>query len=149
MGLALRRQHRAQRFLGRGLADGTRDRDHLRCQARARGQRKIAQALEHIVDDQQRRIGRELCALRARDHRKRRAGLQRGVDEIMAVMHVALDREIRLARPDGPAVDGKAGDRFRQRAADGGAHRLAHRLRCPQWRRAHATLDESAEATAS
>ena len=59
------------------------------------------------------------------DHGQRRAGLQRGVDEIMAVMHVALDGEIGLARLDGAAVDGKPDDAVRQRAVGRGAHRLA------------------------
>ena len=70
--------------------------------------RQFDQAGEHVVDHQQRRIGREFFALRGFDHRQRRAGLQRGFDERMSVMNLALDGEISLARRDGAAVDGKA-----------------------------------------
>jgi len=41
----------------------------------------------------------------ARDHREATAGLQRGGGEIMAVMDIAFDGKIGLARRDGPAVD--------------------------------------------
>ena len=57
MGLALRAEHAPQRLLGRGLADRTGHRDHLRVQPRARGMREIDQTGEHVVDHQQRRIG--------------------------------------------------------------------------------------------
>ena len=93
--------------------------------------REIDQTGEHVVDHQQRRVGGELVALRGFDHRQRRTGLQRGGDESMPVMDVALDREISLARRDGAAVDRKAGDAFRQHAVDLRAHRRRHRGRCP------------------
>ena len=80
----------------------------MRVEARARRDPQFDETGEHVVDHQQRRVGRELVALGAFDHRQRGAGLQRGVDEIMAVMDVALDREIGIARRDGAAVDRKA-----------------------------------------
>ncbi len=149
MGRPLRAQHAPQRFLGRGLADRAGDRDHLRVKPRARGAREIDQTGQHVVDHQQRRVARELVALRGFDHRQRSTRLQRRRDEIVAVMDVALDREIGFARRDGAAVDRKARYRFRQRAVDRRAHRRRHRAGCPQRRCAHATLGASAAATAS
>src|SRR5581483_7037777 len=134
---------------GRGLADRAGDRDHLALQARARGASEIAQAFQHVVDDQERRIGGELVALDAFDHRQRGPGLQRGDDEIVAVMDVALDGEVGLARLNGSAVDGEPDDPVRQRAVGGGAHRVRHCFRCPEQDRAHATLEVSTAATAS
>ncbi len=127
MGLALRAQHTPQRLLGGGLADGTSHRDHLGIQTRARGAAEIGQACEHVLHHQQRRVGGELVALGRFDHRQRSARLQGGRNEIVPVMDVALDREIGFTLCEGAAVDGKACDRFRQRAADRRAHHLCHR----------------------
>ena len=44
----------------------------LALRARARGAGEIAQGLEHVVDDQQRRVGGKARALVARDHGERR-----------------------------------------------------------------------------
>ena len=107
MGLALRAEHAPQRLLGRGLADRTGHRDHLALEAGARRNREFDQSGQHIIDHQQRRIGREFLALRAFDHGERSAGFQRGRDERVAVMDVALDREISLARRNGAGVDRK------------------------------------------
>jgi len=52
------------------------------------------------------------------DHRQRRARLQSRGDKIVPVMHLALDRKISFSRRDGAAVDGKSGDRVRQRAVE-------------------------------
>jgi hypothetical protein len=128
MGLALRGQHAAQRLLGRSLADRAGDRDHLALQPRPRGAGQVAQALEHVVDDQEPRIGGKLVALSALDHGERRARLQRRGDEIVTVMHVTLDGEIGLAGLDGAAVDGEPDDAVRQRAVGRGPHRVSHRL---------------------
>ena len=98
MGFALRAEHAPQRLLGGGLADRAGDRDHLRIETRARRMREIDEAGQHVIDHKQRRVGGEFVALGCFDHRQRRARLQGGVDEIMAVMDVALDREIGLAR---------------------------------------------------
>src|SRR3954468_1282550 len=86
--------------------------------------------------------------MRGVDHSQRSALVERCIDEIMAVMHVALDGEIGVPGRDGSAVDGEAGDSLLHRAADGGAHRLRH-VRCSPERRGHATLDASAAAAAS
>ena len=74
----------------------------------------------------------------ARDHGEPGAGLQRAVDEVMAVAIVALDGEERFAFADRAAVDGQAGHVRRQRAGALGAHRRCHGVNGPQ--RAHATL---------
>ena len=66
-----------------------------------------------------------------RDHREAGAGLERGDDEIMAVVDVALDGEISLARSDGAAVDRDAGHRLRQPPGAGTARRRFDRLRRP------------------
>ncbi len=131
MGLALRAEHAPQGLLGRGLADRTGHRDHLALEAGARRNREFDEAGQHVIDHQKRRIGGELVALGAFDHGERRTGFQRGRDERMAVMDVALDREISLARRDGPGVDRKPRDRLRQHALHRGVHRLRHRSRCP------------------
>ena len=146
---SLRVQHPPQRLLGGGLADRAGDRDHLRMEPRARGISESNQTGQHVIHHQQRRVARELVALCGPHHRQRCTGLQRRGDEIMAVVDVALDGEIGFTRRDGAAVDGKARYRFRQRAIDRGAHRLRHRDRGPQWRRAHAPLGANAAATAS
>jgi len=52
-------------------------------------------------------------ALRGFDHRQRGPGLQRGRNESMPVMDIALDREISFARRDGAAVDREACHAFR------------------------------------
>ncbi len=131
VGLALVAEHAAQRLLGRGLADRAGDRDHLRMQPRARGAGEIDETGEHVLDHQKRRVGRELFPLSAFDHRQRRVSLQRGCDKFMPVMDLALDGKISFSRRDGAAVDGKSGDRVRQRAAERGAHRFRHRCRGP------------------
>ena len=108
MGLALGFQHALERFLGRGLADRAGHRDHLAFEARARGMRQLDQAGEHVVDHEQRRVGGELFALRRRHDGERRAGLQRGINEGVAVMNFALDGEVSITRRDSAAVDREA-----------------------------------------
>ena len=108
MGLALRAEHAPQRFLGRGLADRSGDRDDARAETRSRGVREIDQAGEHVIDHQQRRVGGKFLALRGFNNRQRRACVQGRRDKIMAVVHIALDRKVGFARRDGAAVDGKA-----------------------------------------
>ena len=93
--------------------------------------REIDQTGEHVIHHEQRRVGGEPVALGGFDDRERGPRLQGGGDEIMAVMDVALDGEIGVARRDGAAVDGKARHRFRQRAAHLRAHRRRHRPRSP------------------
>ena len=147
--LALRAEHAAQRLLGRGLADRTGDRDHLRMQPGARGTGEIDERGQHVVHQQERRVGREFFALGGFDHRERSARLQGRRDKIMPVMDLALDRKISFSRRDGAAVDRKSRDRVVQRAIDRCAHRFRHHGRSPQRCRAHATLGASAAATAS
>ena len=149
MGLALRAEQAAQRFLGRGLADRAGDGDHLCAEPRARRASEIGQARQHLVHHEKRRVRRELVGLRFCDHGEAGARGQRRSDEIMPVMNVALDRKISFAGCDGATVDRQARDSVRQRAAARGAHGLDHRLRSPQLRRVHATLGASAAATAS
>ena len=60
MRAALARQHELERFLGAGLADRAGDADHFRLRARRAPRGQIAQGLQHIVDDEQRRIAPEL-----------------------------------------------------------------------------------------
>ena len=74
MRLAVGGEREPQRLLGRGLADRAGDGDDFGLRAGARGAGQIAQALEHVGDDQQRRVGGKLPALVARDHRKAGAG---------------------------------------------------------------------------
>ena len=95
---ACARQHELQRFLGRGLADRAGDRDHLAVQPRACRACQIAQAFEHVIDHQQRRIGRKRSRFVLATHRETGAVLQRGFDEIMAVAAVARDRKEGIAR---------------------------------------------------
>ncbi len=131
MGLALRAEHAPQRLLGRGLADRARHRNDVRAEPRARSMREIDEGSEHVVDHQKRRVGGEFAALRGFDDGEPRARLQRGFDKTVPVMHIALDGEIGLARGNGAAVDGEAGDALGQRALRRGAHRLGHRPRSP------------------
>ena len=98
MRLAVARQREPQRLLGAGLADRAGDADEFCRAARARRARQRAQALEHVGHDQQRRVVRQHAALVRGDDREPAAGLQRRLDEIMAVADV-LEREERLARP--------------------------------------------------
>ena len=127
MGLAVGGEREAQRLLGRGLADRAGDGDHLALEARARGAGEIAQGLEHVVDDEQRRVGGEARAHVAGDDGQARAGLERVVDEVVAVARLALDGEEGLAARQAAAVDGDAGDVGRQRA---GWRRRAWRRPC-------------------
>ena len=150
MGLALRRQHAAQRFLGRGLADRAGDGDHLPLQPRARG------AARDRARRRARRRRSSSGASAANLSRCARSTTASAAPAFSAAAtkswpscDVALDGEIGLARLDGAAVDGKTDDAVRQRAIGRGAHRLRHRLRCPEQARAHATLGASAAATAS
>ena len=149
MGGALRRQHLQQHFLGRGLADRAGDGDHPGAEPRPGGPRQIDQRAEHVLDDQQRCIGGEAVALGARNDGQRRPRLQGGLDEIMAVVNVAPDREIGFAGPDGAAVDRQPRDVRLRRAANLGVHRVSHRGHGPQGSCAHATLEVSADFTAS
>ena len=116
---------------------------------RARAARaEIAQGFQHVVDDQQRRVGGKLRALVARDHGEAGAGLERGVDEVMAVAVVALDGKEGIARASG------CGCRWRRLAHRAGSApdfsaRMAagHVVDGPE--RAHATFSFKAAATAS
>ena len=92
--------------------------------ARARSRKSV----EHVGNDQQRRIGGEAIALVGGHHREGGAGRERRRHEFVAVAVVALDREERLAGGNGAGVDRDAGNGLRQRARAGGAHRLRHRL---------------------
>ncbi len=83
---------------------------------RARAARASAiKALQHVGHHEQRRILREPVALVGGDDGKAGAGLQRRLDEVMAVAHI-LEREERLARRDGAGVDGESRHGLRQRA---------------------------------
>ena len=57
MRLAVGGERELQGLLGGGLADRAGDRDDLGLRARARGAAEIAQGLQHVLDDQQRRVG--------------------------------------------------------------------------------------------
>src|SRR5262249_52494388 len=56
MGLAAPGEREPQRLLGAGLSDGAGDRDDVRVRARTRRPRQVAQALEHVVDDEERHM---------------------------------------------------------------------------------------------
>ena len=148
MGLALRAEHRAQRFLGRGLADRSGHRDDFSAEPGPCRAAEVPQPGEHIVHHEQPRIRGELVRMRLRDHGEPRAVLQRRLNEIVPVVYVALDGEVSLARRQCAAIDRDAGDRIGQCAARRGLHRLRHRRACPQWR-AHAACSASAAMAAS
>src|SRR5262249_52620562 len=65
MGLAVARERQMQRLLRAGLADGAGDGDDFRPRARARRPREVAQAVEHVGNDEQRRILRKASRLSA------------------------------------------------------------------------------------
>ncbi len=69
----------------------------LACERARAARGEIAQSLEHVVDNQQRRVGGKAAALVARNDRKPGAGFERGFDEVVAVAIVAVDGEERLA----------------------------------------------------
>ena len=106
MRLAVGGKREQQGFLGAGLADRAGDGDDFGARARARGAREIAQSFEHVGDDQQRRIGGKARAVVARDDGEPGAGFERGLDEVVAVAVVALDREEGVALAERAAVDG-------------------------------------------
>ena len=125
MRFAVRRQREPQRLLGRGLADRAGDRDDLAVQALARGARQRPQAFERIVNDQQRRVGKP-PALTFRHHGQTCAGFQRGVDEVVTVAIVALDRKECVALAQRAAVDGDTGNPGGQISGALGLHRVRH-----------------------
>jgi hypothetical protein len=147
MHLAIARQRKPQRLLGRGLADRAGDRDDLAAAARARRGGEVAQAIEHVGHDQQRRTGRHFTSLVARHNREPGTVLDRRLHEGMAVVRVALDGEEGLVGRDRAAVDRDAADRLRQRASAFRPHGGGQRLDRPQGS-AHA-VSSSAVATAS
>ena len=143
----IRRKREPQRLLGAGLADRAGDRDHLGGRARARGARQIAQSFQHVGDDQQRCFGRKLRALVARDHCEAGAGLERGIDEFMAVAVIACMAKKASPRAKLRLSMARPGDLRRQRAGFFGVHGLGHVVDGPE--RAHATFSFKAAATAS
>jgi len=146
MRFAVGRQREPQRFLGGGLADRAGDRDDLAAHAFARGTSQPTQSFEHIVDDEQRRVGKPL-ALAFRHHDQARAGFHRCVDETVTVAIVALDREECVTSRQCTAVDRNPRYPGGQSPGAIGLHDRRHRVNRPE--HAHATLPCSAASTAS
>ena len=63
MGFAVAGQRQPQRFLGASLADRTGHTDHFCLEPRTRGAAERPQPLQHIVDNEQRRVLRKPIAL--------------------------------------------------------------------------------------
>ena len=133
MGLAVAPERQPQRLLGSGLADRAGDADDLCRRTRARRPREVAQSVEHLGHDQQRRIRGKAGALVRGHHRKGGTGRERGRDEIVAVAVVALDGEKRFSGRNRAGVDRDAGNGRRQRAHPCGAHRFGHCVDGPKW----------------
>src|SRR5262249_39034111 len=149
MGLAVAGKRQTQPLLGARLADRAGDADDFRSRARARRPREVAQALEHVGNDEQRRILGKALAPVGGDDRKPGACRERGRNEVAAVAVVAFDGEDCFAGRTRARVDGNARHRRRQRPVARGAHRSNHRLDGPERPIGHATLPASAAATAS
>ncbi len=84
-----------------------------------------------------------------RHHRERGALPERGGDEIMAIMGVALDGEEGLAGLNGAAVDGNPGDGLPQRPHTLRSRRSRDRIDRPQRRHHECPPAASASRTAS
>ncbi len=149
MGLALSCEHQAQGILGPGLADRPGDGDDAGARARARRTSEIAQAGEHVGNQEERRIRRHGALFFLRDDGKGGAAFERGSDEIVAVAVLALNGEEGLSRLDAAAVDGKPADCRGRRPRGRSSHRRGHRRDAPQPAIAHATLSSSTARTAS
>jgi len=147
MGLAIGRERGPQRLLGAGFSHRPGDADEFRRRARPSGLRQRDQTFQHIGHHQQRRVLGELIPLVGGDDREACAGLQRRLDEVMAVALV-LEREERFARLDGPGVDRKSRHALRQRAVVLRTHRVDHCVRGPQGR-AHVTFSCSAASASA
>src|SRR5262245_63053782 len=128
MRFAVGRQREAQRFLGGGLADRAGDRDNLAAYTFARGTSQPTQSFEHIIDNEQRRVGKPL-ALAFRHHGQARAGFHRCVDEIVTVAIVALDREECVTSRPCTAVDRYTRFTWRQRPGAIGHYVLSSSLK--------------------
>src|SRR5262249_29191373 len=127
MGLAAPGEREPQRLLGAGLADGAGDRDDLRVRACARRPRQVAQALEHVVDDEERRMLWEATTSVGGNDRKACARRERGLNEVMAVAIVAPNGEERFAGRNRARVDRDARHRRRQWTHRRRARRAEHR----------------------
>ena len=82
-----------------------------------------------------------------RNYRDNGTLVERGIDEIMPVVHVAPDGEVGFTRRQRAAVDRDSGDIFGERTLTLRAHRLHYR--CNRPKRAHAACSASASAATS
>ena len=142
----LARQHELERFLGAGLADRAGDADHCRIGAVARSAAERTQSLEHVLDDNKRRVLSEQLRLRLRHDRDPGPGSERTRDKVVTVA-ITGDGKEGVARLQGAAVDREPADGGRHRPAHMRLHGIRHCLDGPQ-SRAHRTLSPSACATA-
>src|SRR5262245_16455916 len=149
VGLSAPPKRETQRLLRAGLADGAGDRDDLRPCTRARRVRQVTQTLEHVSDDEQRRVPGKVVAPVGCNDRKARTRLERGLNEVVAVAVVALDGEERFPGRNRACVDRDARHLGRQPTRRRSADRGKHRPDGPERLIGHATLPASAAATAS
>ena len=119
------RKDREQHFLGRGFADAACHRDDLCLRAGTRGCAKRLERLEHIIDDQQRRIFGH--ALGHMGHQCSPCPfVQRHGDKVMPVAHI-LQRNKQIAWCNGAGINRHA---VARPCADGSATCGAFSLFC-------------------
>src|SRR5579884_4026783 len=127
----VRRNGKAQCILRAGLPDRARDSDHFRLGANPGSARERAQRIQHVVDDEKRRV-RKTPRLPPRDHGESGPGLQRVGHKIMTVAVLARDGKERVASFERAAVDGNTRDLARQLTGLFSAHGSGHGGEGPQ-----------------
>ena len=127
MHAADRRQHMAQRFLGRRLADRTGHGDDLGPAALPSRGPQALESLQHILDHDHRRFQAAECRqLGFGDDQQPGAGRDRRRREIVAIEFIATDRKKGFAGTKGPGVDRYARNTFRQVADRPAVHGFHH-----------------------
>ena len=106
MDLAGRGEDRAEHLLRASLADAAGHPDDHGIRARPGGSCQFAQGFEDVSDDEL----APAVADEPRDHGAGRAGVERGLHEIVPVEAIPSDGEEGVAGREGPTVDGDAGD---------------------------------------
>ena len=115
-------QHRPQRLLDSGLADAAGDADDPRHASGAGGASEVFERPHGVVDQQQRRVCRNVPG-NAGDHRGDGAPGKGVGDERVAVELGSLDRDEQVTGPERPGIDRDTAGGPRRRGAAAGADR--------------------------
>ena len=148
MGLALAREHEAQRLLRAGLADRAGDGDDSGLQFGAACGARMLHRLQHIRHDGEGACAFKLPCMSLVDHGERRALVERSLDEVMAVAGLAGDGEEDVARLKRAGVDRGAGYDRRHGALGPRTQRRDQLVSGPE-RAAHLVISDSALRTTS